>query len=164
MCHINYGILVWGQQYKALEKLQNKVVRIITCSKYNAHSSPLYRRPQILKIYDVYTLAKLKFYYKHIANQLPSNLQRMSFATLREQHNYNTRGAGNLIMVSVKHAYVKKWLRHDLQITINSIPIIMKDLKIIQSQSSWNVLLFQNVYHQKLCRYMHFKKLLYMSK
>ena len=45
LCQLNYGILVWGQNYKRIFKLQKRVMRIITCSKYNAHSEPLFIPP-----------------------------------------------------------------------------------------------------------------------
>ena len=33
LCQLNYGILIWGQNYKRIFKLQKRVMRIITCSK-----------------------------------------------------------------------------------------------------------------------------------
>ena len=42
LCHLNYGILLWGAQHNAndkLHKLQKKAIRIITCSNFLAHSN-----------------------------------------------------------------------------------------------------------------------------
>ena len=52
LCQLNYGILVWGQNYKRMFKLQKRVMRIITCSKYNAHSEPLFKELNLLKLDD----------------------------------------------------------------------------------------------------------------
>ena len=54
---LNYGILVWGQNYKRIFKLQKRVMRIITCSKYNAHSEPLFKELKLLKLEDIRKLS-----------------------------------------------------------------------------------------------------------
>ena len=46
---LNYGILVWGYNTDKLLKLQERAVRLISNSKFNAH--PL-KNLQILKIED----------------------------------------------------------------------------------------------------------------
>ena len=47
---IMYCILTWGFDYYRIEKLQKRFVRIISSSKYNAHSEPLFKILDILKI------------------------------------------------------------------------------------------------------------------
>ena len=41
--YYNYGILVWGYDCHRVEKIQKRIFRIITVSKYNAHTEPLLR-------------------------------------------------------------------------------------------------------------------------
>jgi hypothetical protein len=41
--YLNYGVLLWGCRAGKLERLQKKLVRNITSSKYNAHSEPLFQ-------------------------------------------------------------------------------------------------------------------------
>ena len=36
--HINYGITLWGHKAERLQKLQKRAVRVLTKSKYNAHT------------------------------------------------------------------------------------------------------------------------------
>ena len=36
--HLNYAILGWGFACSRLKKMQKRIIRIITCSKYNAHT------------------------------------------------------------------------------------------------------------------------------
>ena len=55
--HLNYAILVWGYKCNRLVKLQKRLVRIITRSKYNAHTDPLFKRTEIPKVAN--TLEKL---------------------------------------------------------------------------------------------------------
>ncbi len=66
LSHLNYGILIWGYENDRLTKLQKKAIRIITLSKYNAHTEPLFKRLKLLKLIDLLHLNELKFYYKYI--------------------------------------------------------------------------------------------------
>ena len=63
--HLNYGILLWGNNIKRIIKLQKWSVRSITSSKYNAHTEPLFLKLRLLKVEDIYKMCVLKFYYKH---------------------------------------------------------------------------------------------------
>ena len=69
--HLNYGILAWGIAAPRLEKLQKKAIRLITNSKYIAHTNPLFKRLQLLKIVDIFKLRILKFYYNLYNGLLP---------------------------------------------------------------------------------------------
>ena len=66
-----YCILTWGFDYYRIEKLQKRFVRIITSSKYNAHSEPLFKVLDILKIEHLFSQNCLKFVYKFKKCQLP---------------------------------------------------------------------------------------------
>ena len=72
LCQLNYGILAWGQNYKRVFKLQKRAIRIITCSRYNAHYEPLFKELKLLKVEDILKLQQLKLYYKLVHRQLPS--------------------------------------------------------------------------------------------
>ena len=61
--HLNYAILSWGFACSRLKKMQKRIIRIITCSKYNAHTSPLFKSLRILTLDDMLRLNTLKFYY-----------------------------------------------------------------------------------------------------
>ena len=60
----NYGILAWGNKSSGLIKIQKKCVRLIVSSKYNAHTDPIFKRLELLKISDLLTQQELKFMYK----------------------------------------------------------------------------------------------------
>ena len=77
LCQLNYGILVWGQNYKRMFKLRKRVMRIITCSKYNAHSEPLFKELKLLKLEDIRKLQELNLYYKLVHRQLPSYMLQL---------------------------------------------------------------------------------------
>ena len=51
--HLNYAILTWGYKCNRLKKLQKRLIRVVTSSKYNAHTDPLFKITQILKLEDL---------------------------------------------------------------------------------------------------------------
>ena len=67
-----WRILAWGIVATRLEKLQKKAIRLITNSKYIAHTNPLFKRLQLLKIVDIFKLRVLKFYYNLYNGLLPA--------------------------------------------------------------------------------------------
>ena len=72
---INYGISSWGFANSTLLnrviKLQKKVIRNITKSKYNAHTAELFKSLNLLKFQDVIKMSCTKFYYKYKHETLP---------------------------------------------------------------------------------------------
>ena len=52
--YLSYGILlvVWDIVAVRLEKIQKKAIRLITLSGYIAHTDPLFKELQLLKIVD----------------------------------------------------------------------------------------------------------------
>ena len=75
--HINYCIMAWGFHSNRILKLQKKALRIIiiTLSKYNSHSEPLYKKLGFLKVDDIFKLQQLKFDYTYLHDNLPAYLQ-----------------------------------------------------------------------------------------
>ncbi len=77
--HLNYGTLIWGSAAKThvrkIEIMQNKAVRAITNSAYNASTKPLYTKLKILPLNSIYKhqIGKLmldtqKIYYLNLSN------------------------------------------------------------------------------------------------
>ena len=62
--HIMYCILTWGFDYYRIEKLWKLYVRIVSSSKYNGHSEPLFKIFDILEIEHLFSQSCLKFVYK----------------------------------------------------------------------------------------------------
>ena len=53
--HLTYGILVWGYESNCVFKLQKMALRVMTYSKYNAHTTPLFKQNLTFKakIYQI---------------------------------------------------------------------------------------------------------------
>lgn len=117
--HINFGILLWGFKLSKIDKLQKKAVRCISCSKYNAHSEPILKTLKLLKIQDIFTTAKLKFYYKYIHNDLPTRLLSFQFIPLNELNDYNTSQCDKLFINRVNKVIAKQSLIFDIPIVVN---------------------------------------------
>ena len=73
-----------------LEKLQKRAVRIISCSKYNSHTDPLFKNFNLLKLKDLFELNVLKLYYKYKKNILPFYISNI-FSDFSVGHSYNLR-------------------------------------------------------------------------
>ena len=71
LSHLNYGILVWGFSYERISMLQKRAIRTICNANYNAHTAPLFKQLNLLKIEDLIKLKALKFYYKYSHDELP---------------------------------------------------------------------------------------------
>ena len=73
-----------------LEKLQKRAVRIISCSKYNSYTDPLFKNLNLLKLKDLFELNVLKLYYKYEKNILPFYISNI-FSDFSVEHSYNQR-------------------------------------------------------------------------
>ena len=120
LCHLNYGILAWGHNYTRIFKLQKRVIRIITFSKSNAHTEPLFKQMRLLKIQDILKLQELKFYCKLINHQLPSYFNRIPIVLNSAVHQHTTRTESNIFITRVNHEYAKRCIRYRIIHTVNS--------------------------------------------
>ena len=120
---LNYGILAWGTSTTRLFKLQKKAVRAITNSNYNAHTEPLFKLLNILKIDDLYRLNLLKFYYKYVNNELPLFFNSFSIMPRSEMHTYDTRQKENMCTNPSIHCFADKCVRSQLPIALNNTPL-----------------------------------------
>ena len=83
--HLNSGILVWGFVPKRLIKIQKHTIRTITCNKYNAHTEPLFKIMDILRLGKLLDINALKFYYKYLRGTLPSYFYSFNITTQGER-------------------------------------------------------------------------------
>ena len=79
--HLNFGSLLWGYDCNRLIKLQKRIIRTISRSKYNAHIKSLFKELFILKLPDIVSLTALKIYYKYQEKCPPSILHHFWYST-----------------------------------------------------------------------------------
>jgi len=97
--YLNYGCLLWGNTHKTylnkLEIVQRKAIRVITKSNYNAATSPLFKKTNILKLSDVYNAQISTFMYDYSKSNLPSPLLQI-FITNNTVHSHQTRHSSDI--------------------------------------------------------------------
>ena len=116
--HLNYGITLWGHRASGLNKLQKKAIRILTKSKYNAHTMPLLKQENLLSIEDIYKLNCLKFYHKYKNSNLPDYFHNF----FQRANNYNTRNT----LPDIPHSRTnlcKNRIRHYVPVLLRNSPI-----------------------------------------
>ena len=120
--HLNYGVLLWGHKNSRIALLQKKCVRIIKHSKFNAHTEPIFKELNLLKMNDIFLHQQLKFYFKYINNQLPDYFKSFNIKLASEVHNYNTRNRNATFTERTNLVNTEKCLRHAIIKTINDTP------------------------------------------
>ena len=120
---LNYGLLTWGFTCSRLTKIQKRIIRTITCSKYNAHTEPLLKALDILKIEDTLKLNTLKFYYKYIHGTLPSYFYTYNIETQGAHHSHDTRQQHQLRTNLTRTKYADNTLRNHLPVLVNDTPL-----------------------------------------
>ena len=116
--NINYCILSWGSQIDKIYLLQKKAIRNISKSDFRAHTEPLFKEHNILKVQDIYHMAILKFYSKLINDNLPNYFESFTPQFSAGHQHYNFRNPSRLLP-KIKHEFPKQSLRYKLISTIN---------------------------------------------
>jgi hypothetical protein len=120
--HILYGILLWGLKSSKLTKLQKRAMRIITKSKRNVHTDPLFKKYNILKIEDIFKQQELKFYFKLRNGVLPHYFTQLSFPRQLDFHPHETRNRHLLDIPCVKYELSKCAIKHRIPKLVNEAP------------------------------------------
>jgi len=123
--HLNYGVLAWGSKAEKLEKLQKKLVRNISNSKYNAHSEPILKKLSLLKATHICALHELKFCYLLEHGLLPYYFRNHMFKKFSDIHRHNTRHSNRYQLPLIKHAFMKTGLHYRVSETYNKTATII---------------------------------------
>ena len=130
--HINYCLTTWGYHCHRLQKLQKRAIRIITLSKYNDHTAPLFKKLNLLTIKDISALQELNY----IINSY-TTMYHHTFSSGRLNkiliHSHYTRSQNEFYIVGTKHAFAKQCLKNNLPNTLNATPQIVKDKLLTHS-------------------------------
>ena len=74
-CHLVYGIQIWGSASQStlneLFKKQKNAIRLITKSKYNSHTEPLFKKLKVLPLPSLIKYFNLQFMHNFNHNLLP---------------------------------------------------------------------------------------------
>ena len=120
--HLSYSLLTWGFDSNRIVNLQQRCVRIITRSKYNAHTQPLMKQLNKLSVPDMLLLNSMKFYYKYKHKEVPDYFDSFTLHTQGSTHDYNTRQRDDIRTNRTRINLTESCLRNYLPKTINSVP------------------------------------------
>ena len=119
--YLNYCILLWGgtcqTHLRPLILLQKRCVRLITKSSYLAHTDPIFRKYNLLKVMDLY---KYRLGIYAYSNQVTLSLNHC------RNHNYETRCRTQLLPVFQRLNESQKSLKFAVPREWNSIPDYIK--------------------------------------
>ncbi len=80
---------------------------MLSLSKYNAHTDPIFKILKLLKVNDIFKLQELEFYYKYKNNTLPHYLQSLPFHPNTRTHDHDTLIKHKIHNPNAKHAFTK---------------------------------------------------------
>ena len=121
LSHIQFGITCWGFEWGRLAKLQKRAVRIITNSKYNAHTEQLFKDLHLLKITVIFDVQCMKFWYKFSNNTLP-NYFRSMFQYNSSLYETETRNHDRMHVFPTRTFGARNVLRHRLPELVYQFP------------------------------------------
>ena len=124
--HLQYAILTWGFKQKRLFRLQKRAVRLITCSKYNAHTEPIFKDLKLLKLGEMFKLSALKFFHKSQSGSLPEYFHGM-FTPVTCPHLYETRHRESNLHQVPKTSSGSHCIRYFLPKLLLDTPSCVKD-------------------------------------
>ena len=125
--HLQYGILVWGFKHNRVFKLQKRAMRIITCSKYNAHTAPIFKSLSLLKVEDIFKISLLKLFWKLKNRKLPSYFTNMFAPIAAVAHTHDTRNRLMETAQMPRTASAADTLRYYLPQFLETVPRAIKD-------------------------------------
>ena len=145
--HFMYCLPIWSSCPKTylepLYKLQKRAIRIITGSKYNAHTEEKFKKLKILPLHQLAEYVKLLFMYDYINGKLPS-----SFIGVWKRNSEMYNAQRNNRRVDANHFYNPK-------INFKSI----ERLPIFHYSNLWNTNCFNDLLTSDQPRKMFIKNL-----
>ncbi len=105
----------------------NNNVRILSLSKYNAHTDSLLKILKLLKVNDIFELQELKFDYKYKNNKLPHYFQSLPFHPNTRTHDHDTCIKHKIHNPFGKHVFTKNCVQFDIPRIVNNCPISILD-------------------------------------
>ena len=107
-------------------------MRIITCSKYNAHTEPLLKYLNLLKIDDIFKRQCMTLYHKYANNNAPLFCNSL-FSYNANQHHHHTRQNLQLAVQYSHTSRARKSIRYHLPFLLRTMPPCITETVYTQS-------------------------------
>ena len=99
--YLVYCASVWASTYPTnlnrLVLLQKKIIRIISKKPFDAHTDPIFKSLQIMKLSEIYFFQVGKFMFSYKIGLLPNVFKEMLLMT-NQVHSYNTRNSNTFYL------------------------------------------------------------------
>lgn len=103
-------------------------------SKYNAHTNPLFKKYNILKLQDMYHLNCCKIFYRSKIHQLPQYyLDKMP--TVASVNPYSRRQSNNIYISLINHSIQKQQLNYKIGNEWNKLSENLKNINNLSLKS-----------------------------
>ena len=135
--HLNYAILAWGYSCDRIVKLQKQAIRLICSARFNAHTEPLFKKLNTLKLYDLMQARALNFFYRYSNNELPRYFDQM-FSTTYATHPYPTRNRNAPQRAMPNRSLTKKTTRFYVPSVLDNTPSIVTEKVNTHSYSGFS--------------------------
>ena len=90
-------------------------------SKYNAHTEPLFKELEMLKVSDIFDVQCMKFWYKFVNKSLPEYFGTM-FTFNNELYQIETRAQNQLHLFPTRTSSARNVLRHRIPDLLQEYP------------------------------------------
>jgi len=121
LSHLNYGLLLWGWKCQKVLVLQKKIIRALSNSKYNSHTSPIFKNLNLLKFPDICRLHDMKFCHNRLNNILPEYFNDALILNPDHTHPYLTRSSHHLRIPQIYHEFARQSIRYRFVKTLNGM-------------------------------------------
>ena len=119
--HFLYGIVFWGgvakRNFENIFRLQKRAVRMLTRSPRYAHTDPIFKENEILKLNTILKFEMCKFIHRDLYGNNFFDLIPRSLV-----HSYNTRFNANISSTHVRTNLAAKFVLHKGINLYNSLP------------------------------------------
>ena len=112
---------------------QKRAIRVVTYSRYNAHTEPLFKHLNMLMVTYIIRLQQLKFYHTYINGNLPEYFSRLGIRENEDVHTHYTRNRHDIHVERANTELARKPLRFNIVRVINNTPTLI--INKIQSHS-----------------------------
>ena len=128
--HLNFGNILWGCADKKLlgkvENLQKRCVRNVALKKFTAHTEPIFKNHQILKLQDKLSFSRSVFMHQYRNNKLPTSFSNI-FSDIISTDNLQTRHNDyNYVNFPAVKTYLEKFPYKKIITNWNSLSIDIK--------------------------------------
>ena len=95
-------------------------------TKYNAHTGPLFKQLNLLKLSDIFKTRQIRFYFRYINNSLPVYFKDI-FAPISQFHKYETRINNEIRIARTNTTHADKNIRILIPDVISKLPACITD-------------------------------------